>query len=243
MNRAYVTGLTGTVAPWLVKALQAQGIKVVGHHVRVDQPSDIARSLADVENHHPDAIFHLALGPVAWSRALAEYAFLHHVKFVYISTASVFEDNAGGPYTVDTPVLAKGGYPLYKYQCEQAIKEVNPHAYILRIGWQIDPNQRSDTNNMFRFFHDQIKTLGKIKVSDHFYPSASFLPDTVLAIIQASTMPYGTYHLNGNEHSLYAIAQALKQRYATHWIVEKDPSFSRNDVLQDDRIVLPKVVT
>ena len=149
---SYLTGLTGTVAPYLLQALQMKGIKTVGKHIHLHEAHQIASSLEDIQSHAIQYLFHLALGPIEWAIALASYAHTHKIPFIYISTASVFDDNANGPYTIHAPVVAKQGYGLYKFQCEQAVKEVNANAYIVRIGWQIDPLRSATSNNMFRFF-------------------------------------------------------------------------------------------
>lgn len=238
---AYITGLTGTVAPWLMRSLQKANVLPVGKHLHLSDISQIQDSLLDLGCQPIHYLFHLALGPIEWATALATYAFEKRIPFVYISTASVFDDNASGPYTIEAIPKPQSGYGLYKYQCEQAVKKVNPHAFIIRIGWQIDPNQNPTTNNMFKFFHDQRQTQGKITVSSRFYPSSSFLPDTTEAIAKiALTMKPGLYHVNGNHTlSLYEIALKLKERYQLDWVIEKDDTFSRNDVLLDDRVQSP----
>lgn len=232
---AYVTGLTGTVAPFLVQALKTQGYATGGHHIRVNEIHDIPLSLANIDLVKPTTIFHLALGPIAWAEALASYANQHHLAFVYVSTASVFDDNAAGPYRLSATVNAKQGYGLYKYQCEQAVLKANPKAYVIRIGWQIDPQQRTDTNNMFRFFQDQLNQQGKIVVSDQFFPSSSWLDDTSQALVNLTRdHPSGLYHLNGNlSDSLYSIARKLNHQFNKKWMIEKDDTFKRNDVLLD----------
>jgi dTDP-4-dehydrorhamnose reductase len=242
MNKnSYITGLTGTVAPYLVQSLLNRDIKLVGNHVHLDHSNQIKYSIMDLSSQPIDYLFHLALGPIEWAVALASYAFKNHIPFIYISTASVFDDNASGPYMIEAIPKPQSGYGLYKYQCEQAVKKVNPHAFIIRIGWQIDPKQNTKSNNMFNFFHDQLQQNGKIKVSSRFYPSSSFLPDTTEAIAKiALTMKPGLYHVNGNHTlSLYEIALKLNERYQLDWVIEKDDTFARNDVLLDDRIHLP----
>lgn len=232
---AYVTGITGTVAPFLVHALKIKGFATGGQHIRVNEVQDIPLSLADIAFVKPTIIFHLALGPIAWAEALASHAYQHHLAFVYVSTASVFDDNAGGLYPLSATVNAKQGYGLYKYQCEQAVLKANPNAYVIRIGWQIDPQQRTDTNNMFRFFQDQINQQGKIVVSDQFFPSSSWLDHTSEALVNLTRDHLGgLYHLNGNMNdSLYAIASKLNRQFNKNWVIEKDDTFKRNDVLLD----------
>jgi dTDP-4-dehydrorhamnose reductase len=237
----YLTGLTGTVAPFLKQSFLRHHIVQVGHHIHLNEVSQIVISLDDIRAQPIHYLFHLALGPIEWATALAAYAFEKRIPFIYVSTASVFDENASGPYTIEAIPKPQSGYGLYKYQCEQAVKKVNPHAYIIRIGWQIDPKQNTKSNNMFKFFHDQLQQHGKIKVSSRFYPSSSFLPDTTEAIAKiALTMKPGLYHVNGNHTlSLYEIAFKLKERYQLDWVIEKDDTFARNDILLDDRIHLP----
>ena len=235
---AYLTGITGTVAPVLAQTLNHHGFRIEGRHCRVNHDEDIEPSLTDVASTAADIIIHLALGPIAWAKALAKYAYEHHLIFVYVSTASVYDDQGSGPYTVHSPVHAKQGYGLYKYQCEEAVKEVNPLAYIVRIGWQIDPKQSPVTNNMFRFFAEQIKQQGKISVSSKFFPSCSFLPDTTEAMYQMiQHHPPGLYFINGNHRlSLHDIAIKLKRQFQLSWTIEATDDFNRNDLLIDQRL-------
>lgn len=238
---AYLTGRTGTVAPYLAATFHQHGYEVVGNHLRIEKEEDIPRSIEDVRFYNPSVIIHLAMGPIVWAKALATWAREHNKTLVYVSTASVYDDQGNGPYTIDSPVHAIQGYGLYKFQSEQAVKEANPHAYLVRIGWQIDPQGSPTSNNMFRFFADQLRSLGKIAVSDQFFPSASFLPDTTLAIVEMiQSHPPGLYFVNGNHHhSLYAIAQRINQRFDCGWVIEKDDSFKRNDILMDERLPVP----
>lgn len=241
MKSAYLTGLTGTVAPYLKHSLFKQGIHTVGQHIHLNDENQIQDSIHDLLSHDVHYVFHLGLGPIAWAHALAKVAYQNHIVFVYISSVSVFDDNASGPYALHEEVKAKSGYGLYKFQCEQAVKQANPDAYIIRIGWQIDPHQNKTSNNMFKFFNDQIQSQGKITVSSQFFPSCSFLPDTTNAIVNmALSKTNDLYYINANPgFSLYDIALKLKARYALDWIVQKEDSFQRNDILIDSRIVLP----
>ena len=235
---AYLTGMTGTVAPFLANTLRKYGYRIVGKHHRIEKDEQISITLDDLASNKPNIVVHLALGPIAWAKDLALWAYKHQTTFVYVSTASVYDDQGNGPYTIHSPVEAKQGYGLYKFQCEQAVKEANPNAYIVRIGWQVDPLCSETSNNMFRYFADQIRTQGKIVVSSHFFPSASFLPDTTEAIyVMIKSYLPGLYFINGNRHlSLYDIATRLKQNYQRSWIIEESDQFKRNDILIDTRL-------
>jgi dTDP-4-dehydrorhamnose reductase len=239
-KRVYVTGLTGTVAPFIIQELKRKGYTHVGQHIHIHNIEDITTSLDDVKQSCPNVIIHAALGSIAWAEALATYANLHNIHFVYISSVSVFDDNASGPYTINDIPKTIEGYGGYKYACEQAVVRIYAQASIIRLGWQIDPTGRTDTNNMFRFFNEQHKTKGRIAVSSRFYPSCSYLDDTAKGIIHIIEIEQpGVYHLNANKgYSLFDLATIFKAQRNESWNVEKDDTFSRNDLMIDDRINL-----
>jgi dTDP-4-dehydrorhamnose reductase len=94
---------------------------------------------------------------------------------------------------------------------------------------------------MFRFFADQIKQQGNIRVSSKFYPSCSFLTDTTEAMYQMiQRHPPGLYFINGNHRlSLYDIAIKLNHQFRLSWTIEATEDFKRNDVLIDPRLPIP----
>jgi dTDP-4-dehydrorhamnose reductase len=239
-KRVYITGLTGTLAPFLIRSFKSRGYLHVGQHIHIHNVEDITTSLDDVKQSCPNIIIHAALGPIAWTEALAMYAKHHNIEFVYISSVSVFDENASGPYTVNDIPKTTEGYGGYKYASEQAVMSIYSQASIIRLGWQIDPTGRTDTNNMFRFFNEQHKTKGRIAVSSRFYPSCSYLDDTAKGIIHIIEIKQpGVYHLNANkDYSLFELATLLKTKRNEPWIVEKDDTFSRNDLMIDNRMNL-----
>jgi dTDP-4-dehydrorhamnose reductase len=239
-KQVYVTGLTGTVAPFIIQELKRKGYTHVGQHIHIHNVEDITTSLDDVKQSCPNIIIHAALGPIDWTEALAMYAKLHNIHFVYISSVSVFDENASGPYTVNDIPKTTEGYGGYKYACEQAVVRKYAQASIIRLGWQIDPTGRTDTNNMFRFFNEQHKTKGRIAVSSRFYPSCSYLDDTAKEIIHIIERDQPVfYHINANKGlSLFELATLLKTKHNEPWIIEKDDTFSRNDLMIDFRVKL-----
>ena len=243
MKKAFITGITGTVAPYLKKELQSMGYEVFDKHYRINEEKDLEDLKLYLNEIKPDVIFHLALGPISFAETLALYAKENNIKFSYISTVSVFEDNSGGPYNVDTVVTVKNEYGKYKYECEQVVKVINLNSYIVRIGWQISEKADATTNNMFRFIKDNLNDKNEITVSDKFYPSASLLPVTVRGIVQATfNHDPGLYFVNSNNgKSLYEILHTLKEKHRTNWIILKDNSFSRNDIMLDSRIEVEEI--
>ncbi|MCD4827709.1 MAG: sugar nucleotide-binding protein [Acholeplasmataceae bacterium] len=243
MNKAYITGITGTVAPYLKVELEKNGYKAYDKHIRINDDSDISLSIDYLREVKPNIVFHLAMGSKKWAEALSKYCFDHNIIFVYISTASVFEDNAGGPYRKDTVVTVTNDYGAYKYACENLVRKVNQNAYVLRIGWQISDKADMTSNNMFHFIKDQLDQYGSIHVSTCFYPSVSFLNDTVKAIrTTIENNPADLYLINSNDTlSLYDIIQALKTRFNKEWKIQGNQDLCRNDIMIDERVQIVKL--
>ncbi len=181
MKKVYLTGITGTVAPYIKETLLNQGYFVNDTHIRINGSEDILKLKNHIEQLQPNFIIHLALGPIEVVEMLARYAKANSIAFIYISTVSVFEDNDGGPYYIKDEVKVKNNYGLYKYSCEQRALSIYHNSHIIRLGWQISPKADDKSNNMFKFIKENTDQSGNIKVSDEFYPSASFLDDTALA--------------------------------------------------------------
>ncbi len=243
MKKAYVTGITGTVAPYVKEELLNNGYQVFDKHIRVNEVSDISKSIDYIKEINPDIILHLALGTPEWAEELAKYCFNKDITFVYISTVSVFDENGGGPYTKNTPVLVENDYGKYKYNCEKLVKAVNPNTYIIRIGWQISDKGDVNSNNMFNFIKKHLDHYGFINVSDCHLPSVSFLDDTAKGIryvIENKTPDL--YLLNSNDGlSLYDIICGLKAHFKTDWKIESNSDFCRNDIMIDDRVQVRKL--
>jgi dTDP-4-dehydrorhamnose reductase len=72
--RLLVTGLGGTLAPKVARAAAARGLDICGWD-RARWPTDDPATVATAWHVlQPDAVLHLALGPVAWAEALAAQA-------------------------------------------------------------------------------------------------------------------------------------------------------------------------
>lgn len=242
MKKAFITGITGTVAPYLRTELTNNGYEVFDKHIRINLDEDLVQLKDYLSEINPDYVFHLAMGPYSYARTLAEYCEVNNKVFVYISTVSVFEDNDGGPYTKETIVKAKSDYGKYKFESEQEVLKVNKNSYIIRIGWQISDKSDSTTNNMFRFIKDNLNDKNEITVSDKFYPSTSFLNDTVDAIrdVVENNDP-DLYLVNSNkDKSLYEIIKMLNEDFSLDIKINKDSTFARNDVMMDSRVKINK---
>jgi dTDP-4-dehydrorhamnose reductase len=237
MKKVYLTGITGTVAPYIKEALLLNGFIVNDKHIRINKNEDILNLKSYLELIEPDLIIHAALGPLEVVEMFATYAKANNIGFIYISTVSVYQDNEGGPYYIEDEIKVKNEYGLYKYNGEQRALAINPNAHIIRLGWQISPIADSTTNNMFKFIKDNTDQQNNINVSDEFYPSVSFLDETAAAIIKIINKPAGLYLVNGNhQYSLFEIISILKKKFNLDINVVKDNTFKRNDIMIDNRI-------
>lgn len=242
MKKAYITGITGTVAPYLKEELSTHGYVVYDKHIRINSDKELETLKLYLNQINPDYVFHLALGPISFSETLARYCKINDKTLVYISTVSVFEDNEGGPYYPSSTVTVTNEYGKYKYECEQAIMAILPSSYVIRIGWQISDKADSKTNNMFRFIKDNLNDYNEITVSDQFYPSTSYLHDTVEAIrtIVENNKP-DLYFVNSNlDKSLFDIITMLNESHNMNISVKADSTFSRNDIMIDERVLIKK---
>ena len=96
---------------------------------------------------------------------------------------------------------------------------------------------------MFDFLAKQHSQNGYIEASSRWFPSCSFLKDTAETIVNtALVQPSGTYLANSNkQHSFYDIVNHLKQMYHMDWIVRESTSFTRDDRMTDERVVIKEL--
>jgi dTDP-4-dehydrorhamnose reductase len=234
MKKVYLTGITGTVAPYIKEAFLKEGYHVDDTHIRINHIKEVQTLKHHIKKSQPDMIIHAALGPIETTEMLAAYSKLKNIPFIYISTVSVFEDNNGGPYHKEDAIHVKNEYGLYKYTSEQHALNSNPHTYIIRLGWQISPNADTESNNMFKFIKDNTNDQGIITVSNQFYPSASFLDNMANAVVDIIKKPPGLYLVNSNpKYSLYEILHLLKDKFKLQLTIQKDDTFQRNDLMVD----------
>lgn len=229
-----ITGLNGTLAPHVAGAAAAQGIRVVGWDRGAVAPELATDARAWLELQKPDLIAHLAVGSVAWARLLALYAAERSVPLLFTSSAMVFHHVPDGPHRVGDERNAQDPYGQYKRECEDAISSSCPDARIVRIGWQIDPQQPG--NNMLRALDQWQTAKGCVSASRAWKPACSFMEDTAAALIHLLQAPVpGVTHIDSNAdegHDFASIARALRQVYGREdWDVRPT-----EDYLHDQRL-------
>jgi dTDP-4-dehydrorhamnose reductase len=232
-----ITGLNGTLAPRLAEAARAAGHEVVGWDRAGVDPDDEAASAAWLAGARPDAIAHLGMGSArfaAWLAARCE-------RFVFTSTAMVFDHRPDGPHDVGDERTAQDDYGRYKIACEDAITAASATATIARIGWQIDPTQPG--NNMLMALDDWHKRDGRVAASHAWTPACSFMTDTaaaLLALIEGQRR--GIHHLDSNAAEAWRfdeLARALALTFGRGWLVEANQDYRHDQRLVGGALALP----
>ncbi len=228
--RLLITGLNGTLAPRLAEAARAAGHEVMGWDRAAVDPDDEARSADWLAQVRPDAIAHLGMGSARFAALLAARC----ERFVFTSTAMVFDHQPDGPHDVTHERTAKDDYGRYKIGCEDTILAASKTAAIARIGWQIDPTQPG--NNMLRALDDWQRRDGHVAASRAWVPACSFMADTAAALLALLQQPQpGLHHLDSNADEAWhfdELARALAQAFQRDWQVRP-----HEDYRHDQRLV------
>ena len=229
-----ITGMNGTVAPWVSREAETRGWDVVAWDRHAVDPANESAALAFLRAEAPDAIVHLAMGAESWAGQLAGFARLHGVHLVFVSTAMVFDASSGGPHRPGDPRTAKDDYGQYKIRCEDAVLTACPSATVARIGWQIAADAVG--NNMLRHLDEQHARDGRIRASSAWRPACSFMSDTAAALcdlVQEGTG--GAVHLDSNALDALTfdqLVQQLAKKFERNWVVE-----ATQDYVHDQRLV------
>jgi dTDP-4-dehydrorhamnose reductase len=245
VKKVLVTGLNGTLGPVLAEALRERGARVVGWDRTRTPPDDAPAVRARLDAADPDAVCHLALGPERWAAALAGWCDLRGRRFLFTSTAMVFDREPDGPHRLGDHRSAKDDYGRYKIRCEDAIRGASGTGIVARIGWQIGTVRGG--NQMLEALHRMMERDGVIRASRRWIPACGLIDDTAAALagLLAQATP-GVYHLDGNAESALnfpTIARALARRHRTDWRIEDTEDYVHDQRLPDPRLALPDLAT
>lgn len=246
--KAIITGGRGTVGSALANFLSARGGRVVCWD-RSAVPVDCYQPMQDfVRREKPDVLFHLAIASQStgkpneswlvnyeWTSELAWITRQLGIHFVFTSSVMVFSDNAKGPFTLDSVPDAPEGYGYEKRMAEQRVFEQNPHAIVVRLGWQI--GDAPGSNNMIDYFEKQMTQHGCIKAGRKWLPACSFVQDTAAALAELPSKEPGLYMIDANtKWSFYEIAGALNQKHAERWKIVPTDDFIFDQRMLDKRV-------
>lgn len=232
--KVLLTGLHGTVAPWVAKEVEARGWEVAAWNRHAVDPMDERAADGFLRIEAPDAIVHLAMGPELWAGRLAAFASLRGLPMVFVSTAMVFDASSGGPHHPGDARTAIDDYGRYKIRCEDAVMAAYATATIARIGWQISPDAVG--NNMLRQLDEQQLRDGIIRASSAWRPACSYMTDTAAALCDLVVDPsVGPVHLDSNAQDAWSfdeVVRRLGRKYQRDWIIE-----TTQDHVHDQRLV------
>lgn len=241
MKTVLMTGLTGTLAPKVAHQFQLRGWNVLEWNHHQIPPDDLQQSEQFWQQHHIDAVCHMAMGSETWAAWLGENSKQRNIPYLFVSTAMVFDATKNGPYGIFEERNTQDDYGKYKVRCEDAIWHANPDAMIARIGWQL--HHQAEGNNMLAHLDRQHEENGVITASTAWYPATSHMDDTALAFLQLiERNEAGLYHLDSNlkdKWNFYELVCALKQHYNKPWQVLPSSDYHHDQRLTDERIALP----
>lgn len=250
--RALLTGASGTVGQALEAELTTAGWTVARWNRRAVPIDDYDAMEAFVRSTGAHALFHLAIASrptgktgeswavnFEWTSELAWICRVLELRFVFISTAMVFTDAAVGPFTLESVPDAREGYGHEKRLAEERVAYQNPHAQVVRLGWQL--GTRGD-NTMQRFFARQHAEHGELRASTRWLPACAFVEDTAAALRRLTAAPPGLYMLDSNERwSFFEIARAVTAASGQPWKLIPTDDFVYDQRLRDPRPGMPSL--
>lgn len=217
-NKIILTGANGTIGREFKGFLQGQGVEVIPWNRQEVSVDDYQAMLSFVQEHQPNALYHLAQGSNHWIHELSWICRTQGVRFIYSSTVMVFHDHHCGPFKRDTPPNALSGYGFSKRQAEEICFRQNPDAVVVRLGWQI--GEAPGSNNMVDHLDQHMRQNGEIEASSNWFPACSFIQDTVVALWNLREAQGGIYHLDANrDWSYFQIATALNVALGHPWSI------------------------
>jgi dTDP-4-dehydrorhamnose reductase len=227
----------------LASTLQDRGWQVAGWDRAVHPPADHRACMAHLEAVAPDAVFHLAMGSEDWAGRLAHWCDLAGVRFVYTSSAMVFNRHPDGPHAVADERTARDDYGRYKIRCEDAVLGTSASAVVARMGWQIGTARGG--NQMLEALSRMAEVTGVVRASTAWRPACSFMEDTADALIGlAGSAEPGVFHLDSNANdalTFLEIASRLARLTGADWKIVPTTDYVHDQRLTDERVSMPQL--
>ena len=237
MQKILITGMNGTVAPALAAGAPKNTVEIFSWDRAAVPPEDHERGTQFLSTLQPDGIIHCAMGPPDWADWLAKQSSAQRIRYLYVSSVSVFSNQCRGPFTIHSKPDAEDDYGRYKAECEHRVATENSDAIIARLGWQI--GSAPGSNNMIDFFTTRQREEGVVHASQHWRPSCCFLEDTAQALwaLYRDPTAKGIYQLEGNPGlSFYDIAKKLNRLHKNAWHINAIEEPDWDNRMEDTRI-------
>lgn len=242
-RRILITGLHGTLAPYVAKVAESQNYQVIEWPRHLVDPLNIGEANLFLFRMKLDAIVHCATGPEVWAGTLSHFAETNNIPFVYTSSVMVYSDRREGPYGIYDPADSVEEYGLYKMRCEREVRNNGFHSCIIRLGWQIAENSLTG-NQMVYHLEKQQAERGYVECSNEWYPACGFIEDTASIIMKCINEKwYGLFHLDGNckdKYTFAEIVEKLKFKLKRNWDVRIVNNYIHDQRMKDDYLpVIP----
>ncbi len=148
------------------------------------------------------------------TRHIAEWCGRRDVPMMYFSTDYVFDGQGERPWQPDDPYDPLGVYGKTKAEGEQAVRELVPRFFILRIAWVFGINGKNFIRTMLRLSetHDTLRVVNdQIGTPTYTLDLARLVADMIV------TDRYGIYHVTneGPYISWYDFARAIFEKAGT----------------------------
>jgi dTDP-4-dehydrorhamnose reductase len=145
--------------------------------------------------------------------AIAQFAALNKIPFVFISTDLVFNGEKGN-YSEDDSVAPLNIYAKHKTEAEEKINSIYPEALIVRVPWMLGVSKFSSSGYLKSFISD-LRSGKKIFLFTDEFRSAIFASEAAKGIIKVMEKAKGILHLGGTEKlSRYEIGVLLAKHFS-----------------------------
>lgn len=223
--KVVVTGARGQLGTDVVTELLSRGHEAFGCDLPELDITDEYSVLKYIENIYPDAVIHCA----AWTQVdaaednrekvfavnaegtkhVAKAAAAVGAKLLYLSTDYVFDGTGTAPWRADeTHFAPQNVYGMSKLAGENAVFELTPCHFIVRIAWVFGLNGNNFVKTMLRL----AKSHSSLHVVNDQVGTPTYTPDLARLLVDIiETEKYGTYHATneGGFLSWYDFACAI----------------------------------
>ncbi len=228
-----LTGITGTLAPFVFKELEANGHQVTlwkRDDVNIENREEIKKY---IEKYHPDYFIHIATGSESWLEAILDTLVNLKIPLLWTSSEAIFGAHQTGPFNVDSLPEPSDEYGKYKRRLEEMVMLKYPEkSHIVRLGWQI--GETPEKNNMLAYLVQE----KNIEASTNWILATSFMKDTAKSLVKLlDSTDFGICHLDSNQDDLsfYEIVMGLKEMYNLPINITKKSEPIRNNRLVTKR--------
>lgn len=259
--RILISGAGGQLGRSLKAPLAAHELTALGHQAL--EITDLEAVRAAVRTHRPELVINAAaynrvddaegdvegayrgnaLGPRNLALAAAEAG----IPIVHVSSDYVFDGRGTRPYHEYDAPAPQTVYGRSKLAGEQAVRELNPHHYVVRTAWVYEEAGSNFPRTMLA-----LAERPEVRVVDDQVGSPTYAPHLAAAIAELiGSGAFGTYHLAGSgQASWFELTRTL---YRLRGIATRvvpvttgefprpapRPRYSVLGTLQEPRIVLP----